>query len=376
MDPEENMVNGSCRFDSEKRISLLEPRFECPICLNCLKDPFLTKCGHRFCQDCILEWIRNKKREWCPVDQNKIQERDLFPDNYTRREITQQMVRCSFPNCETITPLLDLEKHLVENHENNKSNLNGDVVDDIAKKAETWEAPPKNQCTTQIQLITTLYERVVQLEQKQRESELQLEHKTRQEQKMKDLILQLEHKTRDFELQLTNSRATINNMLIERDQFLSQLPLKICNGCHVWNVVNIKQKLLAMSKEPSEMYYSEGFYTSYLGYKFCVRMNLSPNNPCYLSLLVHLMKSENDHILGWPFKGRISFTLIHPVSQEHSLSEVMCTKSGLKAFERPVAALSPRAFGYTEFALIDDVINKGFINDDESVNIKIEINCV
>lgn len=332
---------------TEKRVQL-DPRFECPICLNCLKEPYLTSCGHRFCQECILEWLRKKNRR-CPVDGNDIEEKDLFPDNYTRREITHQTVQCTFPNCNSVTPLLELEKHVAENHEIVKSSgvcLNG--MDTMAKEADTWDAPPKQQNTTLNQLIMSLCERVVQLEQK----------------------------TREQELQLVNAKTKINDMVAEKEQFMAVLPLRICNGSHIWNVPNIREQLHLMYKDPSKMLYSEGFYTSYHGYKFCARLNVSPNNSSYISLLVHLMKSENDDILPWPFKGRIAFTLIHPSVPEHCLSEVMCTKPGLKAFEKPNSSISPRAFGYTEFTLIDDIVKKGYISESGSLIIKIDINCV
>jgi len=44
--------------DKKKMLSLIDPRFECSICLNCLKDPMLTRCGHRFCSECITTWLK------------------------------------------------------------------------------------------------------------------------------------------------------------------------------------------------------------------------------------------------------------------------------------------------------------------------------
>ena len=36
----------------------LEPKYECPICLMCLRDPMQTECGHRFCASCIRQCLR------------------------------------------------------------------------------------------------------------------------------------------------------------------------------------------------------------------------------------------------------------------------------------------------------------------------------
>ena len=34
-------------------VSEVEDEFKCAICRLPLKDPILTKCGHRFCRDCL-----------------------------------------------------------------------------------------------------------------------------------------------------------------------------------------------------------------------------------------------------------------------------------------------------------------------------------
>lgn len=36
---------------------LLQQKCECPICFNIFQDPYLTKCGHTFCKECIFEVI-------------------------------------------------------------------------------------------------------------------------------------------------------------------------------------------------------------------------------------------------------------------------------------------------------------------------------
>lgn len=57
-----------------------------------------------------------KKSSCCPVDNRKLnKEKDIFPDNFTRREISQQRTKC--PNImrgclEELSPL-DVEAHLL-----------------------------------------------------------------------------------------------------------------------------------------------------------------------------------------------------------------------------------------------------------------------
>ena len=35
-------------------------KYECPICLLPLKDPFLTRCGHNMCKTCLYKQLNQK----------------------------------------------------------------------------------------------------------------------------------------------------------------------------------------------------------------------------------------------------------------------------------------------------------------------------
>lgn len=41
-------------------ITLSAEELACPICIERLKDPFVTPCGHSFCYSCIITHLQNK----------------------------------------------------------------------------------------------------------------------------------------------------------------------------------------------------------------------------------------------------------------------------------------------------------------------------
>ncbi|XP_072394158.1 TNF receptor-associated factor 6-like [Diabrotica undecimpunctata] len=367
-----------------------EARFECPICLAWLRDPVLTSCGHRFCRNCIYPWLERGKA--CPVDNMKLNEADIFPDNFTRREISQQRTKC--PNivrgCLAELSPLDIEAHLLvceyripELPDNEK--LRCSFVDvgcnekfedepkltkhleehiqkhlallskaysslsinkneptsssSIAQQANFWDPPPKNSEPSALQddnlqeLLKTLYEKIVYLEQKSREQ---------------DIII-----------------ANMSQQIASQSLPMTKLNQLYCNGCYLWYVSDFKSKMTAMRENPHVMYYSTGFYTSPNGYKLCVRLNLSPKDNNYIAILIHVMKTDHDHTLDWPFTGKLSIILVHPTQSFRSIKETMITRPELDAFKRPVQDMNSKGFGYTEFALLEEIVEQDFISNNQ-----------
>ncbi|XP_068603849.1 TNF receptor-associated factor 6 [Brachionichthys hirsutus] len=88
----------------------LESKYECPICLMALRNAIQTPCGHRFCKNCIEKSIRDTGQR-CPVDNEKLSEDQLFPDNFAKREILSLTVRCPNSGCAEKMELRHLENH-------------------------------------------------------------------------------------------------------------------------------------------------------------------------------------------------------------------------------------------------------------------------
>ncbi|XP_069675401.1 TNF receptor-associated factor 6-like [Periplaneta americana] len=355
----------------------LESRFECPICLQCLSKPVLTPCGHRFCDSCIRMWLK-REGSVCPVDNQPLNPAtDLFPDNFTRREIQEldlknqqeghnsrsQLIECSFRHvgCLATVHPNDLAAHidtqihyhislLSSAYSKLQTSIQSQHMEAKAQEASSlWEPDRKGQDhhNGEVQpwqgLVRSLYERIVMLEQRNREQDIQLENMKRQ-------------------------------LSSNIDQVSQDLALRYCNGTYLWTVTQISSKLSAMSANPTRcMFYSPGFYTAPNGYRFCARINLSPNDRNHIALLIHLMRTDHDACLAWPFTGRITFMLVNGKDSSRHICDTMMSRPELDAFKRPLREVNPRGFGYTEFVSVLDLTTQGFMTPDDSIVIKLHI---
>lgn len=58
--------------------------FDCNICLDVVKDPVVTFCGHLYCWPCIYKWIQfqgasDHQKPQCPVCKAKVSQKELIP---------------------------------------------------------------------------------------------------------------------------------------------------------------------------------------------------------------------------------------------------------------------------------------------------------
>lgn len=190
-------------------------------------------------------------------------------------------------------------------------------------------------------LLGALYERIVVLEQLSREQSLKIDKLT---------------------TQLNRSVSTINDVSVRHS-----------NGVLLWKITHFRSKLQAMINNASTMYYSHDVYTGPFGYRFCARINVSPKAVHSIGLHLHMMQSENDYHLDWPFRGCFKFWMIHRDSKLTKTDKIMSNEK--VAFARPQMNISPCGFGYIEYANISEIISQGYISDD-TLTIKIHIGIV
>lgn len=167
-------------------------------------------------------------------------------------------------------------------------------------------------------------------------------------------IVILEQANRELSITVSNQKSHLEAMY-----------LRTCNGFYIWRLKSFREKLAAMKNDHLQMFYSPEFYTSPYGYKICARINISSNDKNYLSLLLHIMKSDNDDALDWPFNGIMYFVLVHPRDSDKNIREITLSRPDLEAFFKPTCELNKRSFGYTEFVHIDEVLK--YLHYDELI---------
>ncbi|CAL1407235.1 unnamed protein product [Linum trigynum] len=68
----------AARASIEAGVSEVDKDLLCPICMQIIKDAFLTACGHSFCHMCIITHLRNKSD--CPCCGHYLTSNQLFPN--------------------------------------------------------------------------------------------------------------------------------------------------------------------------------------------------------------------------------------------------------------------------------------------------------
>lgn len=193
-------------------------------------------------------------------------------------------------------------------------------------------------------------------------------------------IITLEQMSRDQKSKIECLTMQLNKLSTINATETTLMNPQNCCGVLVWKINEFEKKVQSMRNNPNNMFYSSDFYTAPYGYRFCARISISPKTKSkdtlsFISLHVHMMKSENDYHLDWPFRGCIKISMIHE-NGKYNLHDKIMTNEKSTAFQRPTTEISCHSFGFTEYANINDVRDGGFISTDDTLTIKLQISIV
>ena len=145
------------------------------------------------------------------------------------------------------------------------------------------------------------------------------------------------------------------------------LPIKEPEPDYTWKIANFTRKLAqAKSGNNCGDIESEPFFSSH-GYKMKVAANLNegPNGKAgYMGIYLHLMKSDRDGTLPWPFSKRFILVLVDQQDDLDQRQNITYTgvPGGQKMFRRP-RQRENQGFGNPEFVKHSTLHSRQYIRD-------------
>ncbi|XP_043918586.1 TNF receptor-associated factor 3-like [Protopterus annectens] len=146
------------------------------------------------------------------------------------------------------------------------------------------------------------------------------------------------------------------------------------NGKLIWKIRNYWQRKRDAVAGKTLSLYSQPFYTSNSGYKMCARVYLNGDGmgkETHMSLFFVIMRGEYDALLPWPFRQKVTLTLMDQSSARQHISDTFKPDPKSSSFMRPVSDMNI-ASGCPLFLAQTVLENGGHIKDD-SIFIKVTV---
>ena len=98
-----------------------------------------------------------------------------------------------------------------------------------------------------------------------------------------------------------------------------------------------------------DIWYSPPFYTRPGSYKMCIRVDASGRGDDAVSVYASLMKGRNDDNLPWPFKEKITITLLNQMADMNHHTRTGSIPQDNEASRRVVDDERAHGYGYPKF---------------------------
>lgn len=136
-------------------------------------------------------------------------------------------------------------------------------------------------------------------------------------------------------------------------------------GEFVWIVEDFYDKQKNAINGDKIAHYSDPFWTSKFGYKFCAKIypyGDGLGKSTHIALYIAIFPDRYDKILKWPFKGTVIFTLINKHDAKNNITYSFTTTSDDDSFQRPRGEKNV-ANGTQKFVSFTTLEELDFVND-------------
>jgi len=418
-------------------VSTVFDEYHCLICHLPLREPVLTRCGHRYCKDCLNEAIRRQQVPECPVDREPLdREKDIFPDKATERNILSCHVRCPSEGCEWTGETRNVETHLQScgakiilcPNPHCNSPVERRLLEDHVMKECQWrtvhcgycdekyakcdeeehslkcrrlpvecssgcgEVIPREEMTAHQDvdcsqtLVSCQYDylgcnsRVKRCEMKDHIEENLRCHFQLSVDKLSGVQDECKILKRELEQMKLNYR-TVGSKLTSLENDVKEMKQKHKDmetfSPFIWKVSDFWERVSKAKTDKEIRFESDSFYIGPQGYK--MRLAMYPNGTkearnTYVSLYIALMKGRYDAILPWPFRYKVTLTIIDQspdLMQRHNFVKSFIPELSWKSMQRPTSEENERR-GFGRF-LSHEKLRAGSYIVDNTLFVKFEV---
>lgn len=109
-------------------------------------------------------------------------------------------------------------------------------------------------------------------------------------------------------------------------------------GVLIWKICDYRRRKREATAGKTLSLYSQPFYTSRYGYKMCARVYLNGDGlgkGTHLSLFFVVMKGDYDPLLQWPFRQKVTLTLLDAEGGRKNLSDTFRPDPTSSSFQKP-----------------------------------------
>ncbi|PAA90221.1 hypothetical protein BOX15_Mlig017604g1, partial [Macrostomum lignano] len=159
--------------------------------------------------------------------------------------------------------------------------------------------------------------------------------------------------------------------ICDLDRSISLHEVGSSDGTLVWKIPFFKERTTSTDYEP--VLFSPPLFTDKFGYKLSAVVHLNGQGRgrgSHISLFARINKGPYDAALTWPFKNKVSFTLMNQSSPSDHLTRHI-VPDGSSQFQRP-SQPTGQVFGFEQFCPKDDLEPKGFLKDD-TLFVKVQV---
>lgn len=153
--------------------------------------------------------------------------------------------------------------------------------------------------------------------------------------------------------------------------------VKATKGVFIWKINDLGRRKQDANDGRVLSLYSPPFFTSFHGYRMCIRCYLNGDGSgrgTHVSVFFVMMKSEHDDLLPWPFKQKVTISLLNqetPSDSSSHITQSFMPDARSSSFQKPTKDMNI-ASGFPKFAP-RSVLNEKRYSNNDTVYFKVKV---